>query len=216
MIKRLLFLYLLLFLMIVCSCIKRVEVPTFYDKGIHELLSSLQQISEVEANLSIQYELNDNLLQGDAYLSLSENQLELKVYYLGFLAGYFYENNGIVKSSKKIDFNKKTILIEGLKKSFLWWKIKDYSVFEDHDYYIIKNDNRRIVIDKKFLLPVEQEIQLITGDTLKITYNSPAKIQEEPSENNNSLVFWYQSDMRIQLANHLVKVKINSISYPIK
>lgn len=206
---------LLVFTMFLSSCTPRkVEIPTFIDKDLSELLNILSNVEAVEAVISMQYERGDNLMRGDAALSISENHVDLRVYYLGFLAGYLKEDRGVITASQNIDRLKKAMLIDGLKQSFLWWKIEDYTIIANNDIYILKNFNRKIMIDKRTLLPIEQTIELYNGDVLKITYSSPVKIEQEFSDNtkDSSLGSWYQSNMMIELNNHLLKIKITSYS----
>lgn len=208
-----------LFISFITSCAPRhVEMPSFSDRDLSELTDVLSDVSGIEAVISMEYEKGHNLMQGDASVSISENHIDLKVYYLGFLAGHLKENNGEVTASQKMDTNKKAILVDGLKQSFLWWKIQDYNVIDEGEFYTLKNYNRKILVDKKTLLPVEQTIELYNGDELKIIYDSPAKVKETDSGDKRlaSLGLWYQSGMRIELNNHLLKIKIKSYSIILK
>ncbi len=208
-------LFILIVLLVSCAPRHHIEIPSFADKDLPELLSILSDVSGIEAIISMEYEKGDNLMQGDASLSISQNHIDLKVYYLGFQAGHLKENNGEVTASQKMDKNKKAILIDGLKQSFLWWKINDYIATDEGDFYTLKNYNRKIIVDKKTLLPIEQKIELNNGDELKITYSSPIKIEQESSNDlrHSSLGLWYQSNMRIELNNHLLKIKIISYNF---
>lgn len=189
-------------------------MPSFADADLNMLFKVLSDASSVEAVISMEYEKQNNLMQGDASLAISENHIDLKIYYLGFLAGYLKESNGTVTASQRMDNNKRAILIEGLRNSFLWWKIKDYNVTDEGEFYTLKNYNRKILVHKRTLLPVQQTIELYNGDELKIIYDSPAKIEQTASVDSglSSLGLWYQSGMRIELNNHLLKIKIKSYS----
>ncbi len=204
-----------LLIFLITSCAPRhIEKPSFADADLNKLLDAMSDVSAIEAVISMEYEKQHNLMRGDASLAISENQIDLKVYYLGFLAGYLKENNGVVESSQKLDKNKSTLLIDGLKNSFLWWKIKDYNVTDEGEFYTLKNYNRKILVDKKTLLPVQQTMELYNGDELKIIYNSPAKVEQTDSGDKrlSSIGLWYQSGMRIELNNHLLKIQIKSYS----
>lgn len=207
-----------LLLLIIYSCTPRfVETPIFYGVDLNSHIAELSNIQSIEAVLSLEYEKGDSLMNGDASLIVSENNLDLKVYYLGFLAGYISENNGIVVTSQKIDKNRSLMLVEGLKNSFLWWQIKDYTIEDEGEFYKLENYNRKILLNKKNLLPVQQLIELYNGDVLKISYDSPARIDTE-KEGGSSLsatTFWYQSGMRISLNSHLLKIKIQSYTVKI-
>lgn len=208
----LILLFILLVSFITSCAPKHVEMPSFADKDLNKLLDVLSDVSAIEAVISMEYEKQHNLMQGDASLAISENHIDLKIYYLGFLAGYLKESNGAVTASQKMDKNKSAILTEGLRNSFLWWKIKDYNITDDGEYYTMKNYNRKILVDKRTLLPVQQTIELYNGDELKVIYDSPAMVEQTSSADSDlsSLGLWYQSRMRIELNNHLLKIKIKS------
>ena len=115
-------------------------------------------------------------MSGDASLSASPDKLSLRIYYLGFLQGEVYEENGIIKSKPKLDKNKSALLVEGLKSGLFWWNITDYDTFETAASYELRNANRKVIIDKQSLLPVEQTIYFDNGDRLIISYEAPSRI----------------------------------------
>lgn len=224
----------MLCLLFSASCApKHVELPSYEGIPAEDILSWLKNIKSIEAVLSIEYEKDDSTMSGDASLDVSEDKLNLRLYYLGFLAGEVNEDNGIIRSNPKLDKNKSTILVDGLKNSFLWWYIKNYSLREREDVYELKNPYRKILINKKTLLPVQQTIELNDGTELKIFYDEPAKIDSnefivtsnEKSDSkqspffNSSLVnqypslpLWYNSRLRIEFKNYVVKIKVKSYS----
>lgn len=225
----------LLLLLLTSSCApKHVELPSYEGIRIENALSELKDIKSIEAVLSVEYEKNDSSMSGDASLNLSENRLNLRLYYLGFLAGEVSENNGIIKSKPKLDRNKSTILVDGLKNSFFWWNIKDYTLQEKEDIYELKNSYRKILINKKTLLPVQQTIELYDGESLNIFYDAPAKtevgnqqsaVSEDTREktmqdsqhstlitHNSPLPLWYNSRLKIEFKNYIVKIKVKSYS----
>ncbi|MCL4457767.1 MAG: hypothetical protein M1147_10755 [Nitrospirae bacterium] len=188
----------------IVSCApKHVEMPSYERADLNETISELKKIQSIEAVLSVDYEKGDSAMSGDASLVLSENNLDLKLYYLGFLAGEVKEENGvIIKNKPKLDRNKSAILVDGLKNSFFWWNIRDYTLHEKEDSYELKNSYRKLFISKKTLLPVQQIIETNDGEKLNIFYDSPVKIEEE----------WYNSAMRIEFKNYIVRIKVKSYS----
>ncbi|MDI6728573.1 MAG: hypothetical protein QMD44_06570 [Thermodesulfovibrionales bacterium] len=209
-----------LLLSFVSSCApKHVELPSYEGIHIENALSELKDIKSIEAVLSVEYEKNDSSMSGDASLNVSEDKLNLRLYYLGFLAGEVSEDKGIIKSKPKLDKNKSTILIDGLKNSFFWWNIKDYTLQEKEDAYELKNSYRKLLISKKTLLPVQQTIELNDGEELKIFYDVPAKSNNESTEGidqqnqpSNSKPIWYNSRLKIEFKNYIVKIKVKSYS----
>lgn len=198
-------------LLLFASCApKRVGLPLYEEVPLEKAMAELKSINSIEAVLAIEYEKKDSTMSGDASLRLSENNLNLRLYYLGFLAGEVNEENGIVKSKPKLDKNKSTILVDGLKNSFFWWNIKDYLVQEGDGVYILKNSYRKILVDKKTLLPVQQVIELANGDELNILYDAPAHSEEAAKDSQASLSQRYQSKLTIGLKNHLLRIKVKS------
>ncbi|GER94112.1 hypothetical protein A45J_1870 [hot springs metagenome] len=220
---------------------KHVETPSYEGIPVEHALSELKNIKSIEAILSVEYERNNNAdvntMSGEALLNVSEDKLNLRLYYLGFLAGEVNEEGGIIKSKPKLDKNKSTILIDGIKNSFFWWNIKDYTLQEKGDLYELKNPFRKLLISKKTLLPIQQTIELNDGEELKIFYDAPNKTDSNESaatnnkksdsnqlsivssQNNSpsathhsSLSLWYNSRMKIEFKNYIVKIKVKSYS----
>ncbi|MCG2708782.1 MAG: hypothetical protein L6246_00440 [Thermodesulfovibrionales bacterium] len=192
----------LLFFLFSCTA-KRVELPDYEGIDIRKIITERSSIKGVNATFHIEFEKNDSTMSGDAALTLTERTLDLRIYSMGFLMAEIKETDGIIKSSPPSDRNKNTILVEGLRNSILWWLIKNYEVEEQNGNYHIRNSNRRIVIDKKTMLPVSQTIELDNGKELRISYEEPA----------NSSGFWYPSRMKIELSRYVVKLQIKSLDF---
>ena len=192
---------------------KHVEMPSYEKVSLNEALAELKKTTTIDAVLSVEYEKDDIMMSGDAALMLSENKLDLKLYYLGFLYGEVKEENGVVKSKPLLNRNKSILLVEGLKNSFFWWNIKDYTISEKEDMNELKNSTRQILISKKTMLPVQQIIKINNTDELKISYDSPAKIKtDEANSPNPPLSQWYQSHLKIEFKKYLVRIEVKSYS----
>jgi len=200
---------LFLLLVILCSLFtfscasKRIELPDYEGADIKKIITERSSVKGVNATFHIEFEKNDSTMTGDAALTLTERTLELRIYSMGFLMAEIKETDGRIKSNPPSDRNKNTILVEGLRSSILWWLIKDYEIEEQNSNYHIRNSNRKIVIDKKTMLPVSQTIELDSGKELRISYDEPA----------NSNGFWYPSKMKIKLSKYVVNLQIKSISF---
>ncbi|MBI1810373.1 MAG: hypothetical protein HYR78_00265 [Nitrospirae bacterium] len=191
-------------LLLLTSCTaKRVELPDYEGADIKKIITERSSVKGVNATFHIEFEKNDSTIAGDAALTLTERTLDLRIYSMGFLMAEIKETDGIIKSTPPSDRNKNIILVEGLRSSILWWLIKDYEIEEQNSNYHIRNSSRRIVIDKKSMLPVSQTIELDNGKELRISYDEPA----------NSNGFWYPSKMKIELSKYVVKLQIKSISF---
>ena len=203
-----------LLLLISCAAPKLAEKPSHRGTSLNDALSQYRKISSISTVVGLDYEKNDVIMSGDASLSVSPDKLSLRIYYLGFLQGEVYEENGKIKSKPKLDKNKSLILVEGLKSSLFWWNITDYTVTETADAYELRNGYRRVVVNKESLLPVEQTIELENGDTIAISYDTPSRIISEDGKEtpDNSPLSWYQSRVKIQLKNYIVRINVKSYS----
>ncbi len=186
------------------SCtVKRIEMPAYEGVDVREIIAGRSSIKSVEATFSIEFEKDDSTMTGDAVIELTDEVLSLRVYSLGFLAAEVTAENGVIKSNPRLDTNKSAILVDGLTNSFLWWTIKNYEIEEKNGMYQLRNSSRKLLIDKKTMLPRQQTIELDNGRELNVFYEEPA----------NSGEFWYPSKMRIELSRYAVTLKIKTISF---
>jgi hypothetical protein len=201
-------------LLVSCTPQVRHAGPDFNNLSLDDALSQYKKISTLNAVIGIEYEKNDAVMRADGSLSMSPDKLALRIYYLGFLQGEVYEENGEIKSKPKLSKNKTDILVNGLKNSIFWWNIRDYARTENEDTYELKNAVRKITIDRRTLLPVEQTITLDNGDQLIVSYGLPTPVlaaDGTPAENNSPLG-WYPSRLKIQLGNNVVRIVVKSYS----
>lgn len=199
--------------MLVLSCAPRKEIviPTHEGVKLEQAMNDLRQVKILDATLSVDYEKSDTIMSGDAALTLSADELSMRIYYLGFLAGEIKEENGEIRSRPKLDKNRSAMLVTGLRNGFFWWDIKDYSITEDQDQYVLKNSDREILVSKKLLLPSQQVLRLPNNDELIITYDTPEQIEEaDRKPGTPAWMHYYQSQMKIELKRSLVKVKVKS------
>lgn len=191
----------LLFFLFSCAA-KRVELPDYTGVDVKTVIAERSSIKGINTTFHVEFEKTDGTIAGDAALTLTERTLDLRIYSMGFLMAEIKEADGIIKSIPPVDRNKNIILVEGLRNSILWWLIKDYEIEEQNGNYRVRNSSRKIVIDKKTMLPVSQSIELDSGKELRISYEEPA----------NSNGFWYPSRMKIELSKYAVRLKIKSMS----
>lgn len=197
----------------VVSCgLKRVELPSFEGISLAAALSELNRTTSIEAVLSVEYEKRDGLMNGDAFLRLSDTTLALRLYYLGFLAGEVMEEEGVIRSTPKLDRDRTVLLVDGLRNCFLWWKISDFEVEERGEHYLLRNASRSVLVDRKTLLPLEQIIGDEAGVVLRITYDMPARVDADTAGPSGAPVpsDWYQSRITIRHGDHVVTVAVKS------
>ncbi len=204
MLKNALRLFCVSLLILAASCApKRVALPSYEGTDLRDYMEGLQNISEMQARMSVMFERSEGQIKGDAALDIAKNgDLSLRIYSLGFLAFQLTSREGIVNSSVHIDENKSFILTQGLRDCLFWWNIRDYTLSEDEGHYLLKSPGRVIWIDRKTFLPTKQKIYIGEDKEITIYYEDPAK-----SEN-----FWYQSKIRIELAKYRVTITVKDIS----
>lgn len=94
----------------------------------------MQIYDSLEGVLNLQYETKNSVLNGDASLRISKNELLLRVYYMGFPAGEIYEENGEVSSNLLIEKDRLKQLAIGIRKGFIWWN-GNFTVSEDSENF---------------------------------------------------------------------------------
>lgn len=198
------------FLLFIVSCLlltsctsKRADMPDYKGTDISKVVAVYNNIHGVEATFSVEFEKGDSMMTGDAAIELTDKTLNLRIYSLGFLIAEIKEEGGIIKSNPELNKSKTLILVDGLRNSFFWWKIKDYEVEEQDNIFQLWNSWQSILIDKKTLLPIYQSIELDNNKELRISYEEPA----------NSGGLWYPSKIRVELSRYLVKLRIKSLSF---
>jgi uncharacterized protein Veg len=172
------------------------------------MIKRLNNINSIEAVLTVEYESEDNSMSGDASLRLSKEDLHLRIYYLGFLVGEISEKDGTIISKPRLNKNKSTILVDGIRNSLFWWNMDDFALQERNDSYILENSIRKVFVDKKTFLPIKQIVELDDGQKLEITYDIPKKIDETTNPLLQDL--WYNSTIIFKLKNHTANIKIKS------
>jgi len=192
-------------LLIAAACATKTSSPPPLpeEKGLEEAIAEKQSITRIGTTFSVIFEKADSEIRGEGVLDVSENgDLDLKVYSLGFLALELVSRNGIVKSNPGLDSSKKAILTQGLRDSIFWWDTKDFTILEEGAFYLLRSAGREITVDKKSMLPVNQQIFFADGKTISVSYENPA------NEGN----FRYQSKMRIELSRYSVTLNIRNFS----
>jgi hypothetical protein len=192
-------------LLILCSCsVKRTEVPDFSGLDLEEILSSRSMISSIETTFSIVFEKDDTEMRGDGALNLLKNgNLSMRIYSFGFLAFEMTANNGIITSKPVVDRNRAVMLSSGLRDCLFWWDMKNFTVEEDENRYLLQNTRRSLWVNKKTTLPEKQTIMLNDGRELLISYENP----------DYAGILWYPAKIRLELARSVVTLNIREISF---
>ncbi len=198
-------LFSLIFVAVACAP-KMIVMPSYEGRTFPEVLADLNRISSLDATFSIVFEKEGSEIKGDAALDMtSSGDLSLRVYSLGFLTLELISKNGRIKSNPSLDRNKILILTGGLKNCLFWWDAEGSTLGEADGDFLIQNHSREVWIDKDTFLPKLQNIYFKNGKMLAIYY-------EEPAVSNG---VWYQSQIRLELAQYSATLKIEDIDFKI-
>jgi hypothetical protein len=197
---------LLLAACILCaSCAPHVLTPPPDREGIdlRDELIRRGGIAAIDATFTIELEKDGSTMKGDAVLRLTQDDLNLRIYSLGFLASEIDSRGGLTKSVPPIEGTRLQLLVDGIRSSFLWWSIEDYKIDEGDAALFATNSWRRIEFNKRTLLPERQEVLTPDGREIKIVYEDPRPIGGE----------WFPLKMRIGLYPYSVSIAIKDFSY---
>jgi hypothetical protein len=192
-------------ILVLSSCAPvRVEMPSYAGKTFQEVLSGMQDVSDVKTRFSIVFVKDGRERKGDAALDLVQNgDMSLRIYSLGFLAMELSSKDGVVRSSPPIDPGKYFILTEGLRDCFFWWDVSDCRLTSQDSHYILANAWRTVWVDKKTFLPYRQEIRFDNGRKIDIHYDRPAR------EGDN----WHQSRIRIEYGGYAARLSVTHMEF---
>lgn len=168
-----------LFSIFLFSCAERKPLIES-DFHVHDLNTFTKKMSfynSIDSVLYLEYEGKGRKLKGDALLKISDSRVLLRVYYMGFPAGEIVEENGEINSTVAIEKDMARELLRGLRKAFLWWK-GNFTLFENHEEYLLKEDGRVLTLKKENFMPILQILNL-EGHQITIAYENPQKVQTE-------------------------------------
>jgi hypothetical protein len=201
--KRLLRLWAFSIIALSLSCAAKRIPPSYEGVGIEDIIRQREAVRSITAKMSVRMERTDGVLSGDAMLKMTENRLKLRVYSMGMLAAELYEKRGVITSNPPLDAQRGYMIVEGLRGSMLWWSIKGYSVKETDKEYILRNSWRKVVVDRKTMLPLSQFIELEDGSAINVSYGSPKDMG----------AMWYPSEVSIEFQKYRVDLDIKEISF---
>lgn len=193
-------------LFLIFGCVQKpVVFKEFYAENIDEFIKKMQLYTEIESSLSLIYEGKNSVLNGDASLKISKNELLLRLYYMGFPAGELYEENGEVSSNLLIEKDRIKQITAGLRKGFMWWD-GNFVVEEASDEYILKEKERERVVflTKEGFIPLRQTLK-IDNQNVVINYGNYQKIQV-----GDNLVL-LPTEIVVNYKNRTLKMKIEQI-----
>ena len=192
----------MLTMMVSCTP-KRIEIPTYEGMDPLTVLAKNDNVSSIQTTFSIEYDRDGRIMKGDAALRMTPEALNLYVYSLGFLVAEITSDNNTVKSRPPLEKNKLEILVDGLRSSFFWWSIKDPDIRDYRDSYYIFNSWKKLLVDKKTMMPEKQLVELDGNRELSVLYKNPDLIDG----------IWFPSEMQISLSRYSVRLKVKTLSF---
>jgi len=192
-----------LFFLLASCATKRVEIPTYEGVDVLSVLSRKETVKAIDSHFSIEFEKDGSVMRGDAVLKVTHESLDLQVYSLGFLVAEVVSNDAGTTSTPPLDRGRLLMLVDGIRSSFFWWSIKNPEIKEDEDAYRIGNSWRRLLLNRKTLMPEKQMMELEGGRQLTVIYGEPVLMEGG----------WFPSKMRIELGNQSVNLKIKSLLF---
>lgn len=201
--KPIFFVMLFLIVFFLSSCAtRRIEIQ-YYEGSLDDRLRDLKDIKSIKSTFSIEFDRGDGvIIRGDGILNLTEDTLDLQVYSMGFLVAEVKADQSGVKSNPVISKNRLTMIVDGLRNSFFWWDFKESSMRDEGEDLMLANSWKRLIIDKKTMLPLRMTIDTEDGRQLEVFYLEPSLI--------NGFVF--PSGIRIEFLKYAVNLRIKDIS----
>ncbi len=195
---------LIVFLFFACAEKKPVTVKEFYAENIEDFIKKMQIYNSLEGVLNLQYEAKNSVLNGEASLRISKNELLLRIYYMGFPAGEIYEENGEVSSNLMIEKDRLKQFAIGIRKGFIWWS-GNFSVTEDAENFFLTEGERIIILKKDGFIPLKQTLN-VDNQTILIIYDEYKNIQTEDGTTLNM-----PSTISVYYKNRALKIKVETI-----
>lgn len=202
---RLLAVSLIIFLLFGCAEKKPVTIKDFYAENIEDFIKKMENYNFIDAVLNLQYEAKNSILNGDALLKISNNELLLRIYYLGFPVGEIYEENGEVSSNIFIEKDRLKQLAIGIRKGFIWWN-GNFTITEESENFILREAERTIILKKDGFMPLKQTL-IVDNKTISITYDEHKKIQTE-----DGTILNMPFSISVFYKNRTLRIKIEKIN----
>ena len=181
---------------------KRAEIPVFTG-GIGDLIAERSKTDSLEALVSLVIEKKDGNISGDAFIELTPKTLSMRVYTLGFLSAELEEDEVGIKSKPQLEYKKKAAVADGIRNGLMWWAIKDYTVEETVDEYILRNSWKRLVVDKKTMQPLSQRIELPNIGTMNVYYEEPALLAGGA----------YPTSVRVEVLRYTIRMTVKEMEF---
>lgn len=187
--------------LISCST-KQVVIPSFEGIELKDVLAEKGNLKSLKSTFSIELDRPGESINGDAVLRLTPDTLDLQIYSHGFLVAEVTSNKDFTKSAPTLDRKRLSMLVDGMRNSFLWWAVKDYNIEDSLDSYCLSSPLRTLIINKKTMLPEKQSIELEDGRQIEVLYTEPDFVNG----------IWFPTKIHIEMGSKSVKLKVKTLS----
>ncbi|MBF0474046.1 MAG: hypothetical protein HQK91_11310 [Nitrospirae bacterium] len=163
-----------IFLISSCAGVKPIKTPA----TIEELMQKYSKVTTITGLGDGTMKTPEKSFEGTVTINVDKDDLMVKVYSMGFLAGSLSSHNQIVQSNMSIHPEAKDIIAQGIIDGLLWWNIDDFVITEKDGFYIIEGMDKTLTINKITMLPVKMKLRLKHGDSMDITYNDEIRVDD--------------------------------------
>lgn len=177
-------------------------MPSYEGIELKDVLAEKGNIRSLKSTFTVAFDGNGDFGKGDAVLNLTPEALDLQIYSHGFLVAEVTSNKDFTKSSPALDRKRLSMLVDGLRNSFLWWNVKGYDIEDRTDGYRVASPWRILTINKKTMLPEKQFLELEDGRQIDILYAEPDFVDG----------IWFPSEMHIEMGSKSVRIKVKTLS----
>jgi len=158
-------------LFIFISCSKKVTVkPVLVPQNIRQQLTRLSNIKNISGLGEGVMKTPEKTLDGTVTIKLKKDELLVKVYSMGLLAGTLSRKNNIVKSDMSLEQYAKEIIAQGIISGIMWWDIDNYVINEEDGFYIIDGIDKNIIVKSDTMLPIAMKLKLKDGQSMYFEY----------------------------------------------
>jgi hypothetical protein len=215
--KNIIICFLLLVISYLFGCAPKVAPPPLYkniDLSLDDVITtSRRDIHSLKAIAGINIEKNNAQYSYiEASLTLRKpGSLQMRWYRFGMLAGNLLIKDHAVQTvtGKGVD-TFKTVGSELYSSVFWWDNIDNASMHKKDKQYVIRAENREILLDAATLMPKSQEITA-AGRKILIAYDKPKRVKVMKSGDDLQDDYWYPSVMKIIIDAYRFTVKVEKM-----
>ena len=157
-----------------CAAVIPIKTPA----NIEEMLQKYSKITKIQGLGEGVMKTPEKTFEGTVTLKVDKDNLLVKVYSMGFLAGTLSSHNQIVESDMSIHPDAKDIITQGIIQGLLWWNINNPVITDKGGFYILDGGDKYLIIDKMTMLPTAMRLLLKYGDNMDIEFKDEIRVDD--------------------------------------